>query len=121
DALFEAFGVDIVSEYQPEFWGFATMEEWDAAQEEIAKVYEREFEVDLMKYLRGEPNGIQPDTIGMVQAEIGRKLVEENPNLMSESLRGELMAAIEVIFTKDHTVTVSLDDAEIDLARWLER
>jgi len=111
DALVEAFGVDIVSEYQPEFWGFATNEEWEVAQEEIAKVHEREFEIDLMKYLRGEPNGIQPDTVGMVKAEIGRKLVEENPNLMSESLRSELMAEIETIFTRDHTVTVPpLDD-----------
>jgi hypothetical protein len=31
-AIEEEFGVQIVSEYQPEFWGFKTIEEWDAAE-----------------------------------------------------------------------------------------
>ena len=29
-AVAEAFDADIVTEHQPEYWGFATQEEWDA-------------------------------------------------------------------------------------------
>jgi hypothetical protein len=97
NAIADTFDTEIVSEYQPEFWGFATNEEWEAAQREIAAHCEREFEINLLKYLRGEPNGIRPGTIGMVKAEIGRILVERNPNLMSVSLRSELMALITAI------------------------
>jgi hypothetical protein len=30
-AIAEAFGTDIFSEHEPQFWGFQTQEEWDAA------------------------------------------------------------------------------------------
>lgn len=35
-AIHEAFGVDIVSEYEPQFWGFDTQEEMDAWESEAA-------------------------------------------------------------------------------------
>ena len=33
NALANVFDTDIVSEYEPQFWGFDTQEEWDAWQE----------------------------------------------------------------------------------------
>ena len=78
-AIAEEFETNIASEHQPEFWGFATREEWYAFNDEITESYERAFELEVIKYLRGEANEIGSGTIGMIQAEIARKLVEENP------------------------------------------
>jgi hypothetical protein len=38
-AIAEAFGADIVSQYEPEFWGFATYEEWDAWHDATDEAY----------------------------------------------------------------------------------
>src|SRR5829696_1929375 len=35
-AIMEAFSVRIVSEYEPEYWGFDTQAEWDAWQADMA-------------------------------------------------------------------------------------
>ncbi len=47
----------IASEYEPQYWGFDTMDEWDAAQKKWSMEYrkaERKFHRELLKYLRGE-------------------------------------------------------------------
>jgi hypothetical protein len=36
-AIADEFAVEIVSEYEPEYWGFKTTEEWDAAWTAIAR------------------------------------------------------------------------------------
>jgi len=36
-AICDEFGVDIVSEFEPKFWGYETTEEWDAAEAEGCK------------------------------------------------------------------------------------
>ena len=53
----------------------------------------------------------------MIKAEIGRKLVEDNPNLLSEAPRSQLMAAITATYERDHGITVTLSEEEIALAR----
>jgi hypothetical protein len=58
NALAEAFETDIVSEYEPQYWGFETEEEWDAWQRKLGKEDEDAFYADFLKYLRGEPNQI---------------------------------------------------------------
>ena len=40
-AIGEAFVVDIVSEYEPEFWGYETKEEWEAAWAAMAEEAEQ--------------------------------------------------------------------------------
>jgi hypothetical protein len=75
-AIYEAFDVDIVSEYQPEFWGFDTREAWDAAMEEMGR---KQFHAEILKYLREEPHGIRRGTIGMIHAKIAKKLVKKDP------------------------------------------
>jgi hypothetical protein len=39
EAITDAFNVKIVSEHEPQAWGFDTQEEWDAALEAMAKEY----------------------------------------------------------------------------------
>ena len=81
-AIAEAFETDIVSEHQPEYWGFDTQEEWDADEKRIHEEHERQFHAKLLKHLRGEPTDIQPGTIGMMKAEIAKNLVEKDPSFM---------------------------------------
>ena len=86
-----AFDTYIVSEHQPQYWGFETQEEWDAA-EKRSREFEKEFYVQIMKYLRGQPNDIRPGTIGMIKAGIAKKLVEEDPVLLAPKNKDRLPA-----------------------------
>jgi len=43
NAISEAFLVDIASEYEAEFWGFKTNEEWETAWREMEKEAEQNF------------------------------------------------------------------------------
>jgi hypothetical protein len=118
-AITEAFDTDIVSEYQPQFWGFDTEEEWDAAEAEIAKESEERFYVDLTKYLGGESNGIRPGTIGMIKAEIAKGLVEKDSSLLLPANRDRLLKEIRSIYERDHTVVVKLTPEDIAAANML--
>ena len=70
----------------------------------VTTLTERQFMIPMTDH-------IHDALVKAFKTEISRKLVEENPNLRSESLRSELNAEIETIFTRDHTVTVPpLDD-----------
>jgi hypothetical protein len=65
NAMGEAFNTYIVSEYEPQFWGFDTQEEWDAAMEQMAKESEEEFYVEVINYIRGQPNNIKPGSASL--------------------------------------------------------
>lgn len=95
NAIAEAFDTGIASEYEPQFWGFETQEEWDAWQLEIEKEYAEEFYREILKYVQGKPNLIRPDTIGMIKAEIAKKLVEDDPTLLLPANKDKFRAAIQ--------------------------
>ena len=50
-AIAEACDVDIVSEYEPQFWGFDTEEEWEAWARQIEEEDNQKFRRELLKYL----------------------------------------------------------------------
>jgi len=83
-AIGDEFDVDIVSEHDPEFWRYETKEEWDAAWSAIAKKHEQDFYDEVVKFVRGERHDIKPGTIGMLQAEIAKRLIAESPDLLVE-------------------------------------
>jgi hypothetical protein len=112
NAIAEAFDSDIVSEYEPQFWGFDTQEEWDAVQEELAQEGREQSYVSILRYLRGEPNDIRPGTIGMTMAEIAKKLVEENPELLQARNKEKLLSGIDTIYHREYTVSVTLSEAD---------
>jgi hypothetical protein len=93
-AIAEEFDTDIVSEHEPQYWGFQTQDEWDAAWEQMQLEHREKFHLELMKYLRGEPNDIRRGTVGMIQAEIAKELVEKDPTLLlltnKDKLRNEI-------------------------------
>jgi len=96
-AISEVFDTEIFSEYEPQFWGFDTQEEWDAWQCAISKEHEDEFYADILKFVAGETNGIRPGTVGEGQALIAKRLVADEPGLSAPESRAKLMERISSI------------------------
>jgi hypothetical protein len=112
-AIAEVFETDIFSEHEPQYWGFDTQGEWDAAMERVAKKERERFHAEIVKYLRGEPHDILPSTIGMVKAEIAKKLVEEDPELLSPENKDQLMSKMESRYLRDEVVIINLSRSEM--------
>jgi hypothetical protein len=111
------FDLETVSEYEPKYWGYETQEEWDAAWTEMAEKDEHDFYNEVAKFIRGESHGIQPGTIGMIQAEIAKRLIAESPDLLAEDKRPELIKAVNLIYERDHAVTVKLSERDLAFVR----
>jgi len=112
-AIAEAFDTDIVTEHQPEFWGFDTQEQWDRWNEQRSREDQDSFHTELLKYLRGEPNDIRPGTIGMIEAEIAKKLADKEPGLLLPINKDKLRKEIDTIYDREHAVIVTLGPADI--------
>jgi hypothetical protein len=120
-AICEAFETDIFSEYEPQFWGFKTQEEWDAWEAAAAKESDDRFYASLVKYVTDEPNDISPGTIGEIKAKIAKSLACKDLGLVAPQRRAELMQKIESIYDRDHAVRITLSEEEIALARMMAR
>lgn len=119
NAIAEAFDTDIFSEYEHQYWGFDTQEEWDAWQDKMAKEDDEKFQTELLKYLRGEPNDIRPGTVGMGWAEAAKKLVENDPTLLLPENKDRLLNEAGSIYNGDHTVTVTLTPEDLALVKMI--
>jgi hypothetical protein len=113
DSLAEEFNTEIVTEHDHRFWGFETEEEWDAFNEKLAREHEDKFYKALLHYVRGEPHGLSPGTIGMIQADIAKTIVTREPSLMRPENRSALLAAVERIYEEEHTVKVTLTEQDL--------
>ena len=116
-AIAEAFDTDIFSEYEPQYWGFDSQEEWDLAWEKIAEEQDAEFHAEIIKHVAGKPNNLKPGTIGMIRADIAKNLVAENPGLVSPDKKAKLMEEIEQVYQAEHAVMIKLDERDIAAAR----
>ncbi len=116
-SIAEAFDTQIVSEYQPQFWGFDTQQEWDAYLEKIKNEHKELFYLEILKHLRGAANDIKPGTIGMIQAQIASRIVANEPELMLVQNKDRLLSAIDEIYEREHVVQVTLSEADIAAAR----
>jgi hypothetical protein len=106
DAIAVTMDTGIASEYQPEYWGFDTTDEWDAALDKLEREHkkaERKFHRELMKYLRGERNNIKPGTVEMHKAEIAKKLVETDPTPLLPTRKDQLRKEIESVYDRRRT------------------
>ena len=119
NAVAEAFDTDIVSEYEPQFWGFETQEAWDAWQTAIARKHEEKFRVEVLKFLRGEPNNIRRGTNGMTIAKHAKKLVKKDPSLLLPANHDKLFNEARSYWFDRHVVKVTLDEKDIAAARML--
>jgi hypothetical protein len=109
NAVADAFDTDIVSEYDPQYWGFETHEEWDAFQQKLAKEEEDRFYIEILKFVRGEPNEIGPGTIGETEAGIAKALIEQDASLLLPINKEKLLTEINSIYDRDHAVVITLD------------
>ena len=115
-AIAEAFDTDIVTEHQPEFWGFDTQEQWDRWNEQRSREDDESFYLEVFKYLRGESHGVGPTTIGMIEAKIAKEIVEKDPTLLLPTNKDQLLSEIDRIYNHGHTVEITLSPAEIAAA-----
>jgi hypothetical protein len=113
DAIAVTLDTGIASEYQPQYWGFDTMAELEAALEAAEKKSsiehkkaEKKFHRELLKYLRGERNNIKPGTVEMYKAEIAKKLVETDPTLLLPTRKDQLRQEIESVYSRDELETL---------------
>jgi hypothetical protein len=118
-AMEEAFDTDIVSEHQPQFWGFDTEEEWHAALEAANKEHEEEFHAEVLKFVRDEPNNIRQGTNGWYEAKHAKELVEKDPSLLLPANHDKLFNAAHSYWFDKHVVKVTLTEKEVALARML--
>ena len=72
-AIATIFETKIFSEYEPQFCGFDSEEEWHAAMEQMGKEDDDRFYAELIKYLRGKPSDINPHTVGQRKALIAKE------------------------------------------------
>jgi hypothetical protein len=111
------FNAQIVSEHQPEYWGFESHAEWDAAWEQMSREAEKEFYEQVERFIRGEPHNIVPGTVGMKKAEVARDLVAQRPELLAAENRKQLIETVNEAYDRDHAVTVILTDEQVAFAR----
>jgi hypothetical protein len=97
-AIEASFDTYIASEYDPEFWGFETEDEMDFAFAKIAAERDKNFLIELRKYLTGEPNDISVGTVDMEKAKIAEKLISKEPALLLPDKEVYLWKAIEEIY-----------------------
>jgi hypothetical protein len=116
NAIAEAFDTDMISEYEPQFWGFDTQAEWDACMAQMSKEADAKFHAELLKYLRGEPNDIRPGSIGMIQAEIAKELVEKDPALLLPENKDKLRSEVDTIYDREHAMKITLTSEEVAAA-----
>jgi hypothetical protein len=105
-AIAQAFDTDIVSEYDPKFWGFDTKEDWDAANAQMAKEAKDGFHAELVKYLQ-EPE--QPNSSRSIipQYEIVKRLVKKDPMLLLPSNSDKFLKEVEATILRDYKVNVT--------------
>jgi hypothetical protein len=116
-AICGEFDVDIVSEHEPQYWGFKTQEEWDAAWAKMAERDEQDFFNEVVKFVRDEGHNIRSGTVGMDVAEIARKLITDNPDLLDESKRTDLMKVVNAIYDREPREKGTLDFLFEEVAR----
>ncbi|MBR1156864.1 hypothetical protein [Bradyrhizobium sp. JYMT SZCCT0428] len=103
EAVANVFQTEIFSEHQPQYWGFGTDHEWEAALEAMAIEDENRRREGLRKFLRGEPHELKLGTNELVQAEIAKLLILRDPEILLEQNEGWLEAEIRNIYSQNRS------------------
>jgi hypothetical protein len=98
----EVFATDIVSEYDHQFWGYDTAEEWEATMAALEKQAADRFYDGMIEYLKGGPDPYvdNPGCIGDREVQIAKELVADDPDLVAPENRDRLLAAVEAAYEK---------------------
>jgi hypothetical protein len=103
NAVAEVFDTDIVSEYEPQYWGFDTQEEMRAYEEKMSKAADEQLYIGLLNYARGEPNHLEA---GMRKAQIAKALVEKDPSLLLPINKDKLLNEVRSIYDRESRLEV---------------
>jgi len=104
-AISNKLDIKIVSEHEPQYWGYATEQELKAACGAMAKEGKRHFYEEVIKFIQGEPHTIQPGTAEMTQANTAKELITEFPELSAEERWSDLIEAVETLYRVDHILS----------------
>lgn len=119
DAIEKAFDAHIFTEYEPQYWGFETDEEWDAWNEKLANEARDRFYDEVIKYVSGQAHRYNPGTIGETEMKIAKALVQQRPELALPDHKAELMDAINAIYDRDHAVKITVDEKDLAFVKML--
>jgi hypothetical protein len=103
-AIADKFGVSIVSEHEPQYWGFDTHEEWDAELEKESEEYNKEFYNDIVNFISGKPNSLEHGTVGMEMAKVAKRVTAERPELLSDKNQDELLRMVKTLYYQGSAV-----------------
>ncbi len=95
-AIGEAFDTSIYTENEPQYWGFETQGEWDLAERKREDEQNAEIAAELVKCIKGEPNYLQVYPLTLAEVDIGKDLIDNNPELATPEKSKELMESIKI-------------------------
>jgi hypothetical protein len=116
-SIFEEFDTNIYSEYQCQYWGFNSDEEWTDWMNEQSKSDNDKFYEEIVRFVTEQGCDFKTGTIGMIKAEIAKKLVSRSPELLLMANRDRLMDDIENSYNSEHAVSISLSQEEIETVK----
>ena len=88
NSISQLFNIHIFTDRDPQYWGFGSQEEWDAAENQASK---KRYD-DLCAFVRGEADG-QSSADG----EIAKVLVGVDASLLQPENKGRLLAGVDAI------------------------
>jgi len=93
-AIIKSFNTDIYSEFEPQYWGYETQEEWDAAEEALNQQAKIETYTEIMKSIKGKPSNISPGTLGATWCKIAKQVISKDPSLAKPERMDDLMNTV---------------------------
>ena len=120
-AICDAFDVEVVSDYEPQSFGFETQEAMDAAMEKSSAEHRDSFYEQVIHYVRGDVHDLRPGTVGMRQAGIAKGLIAEDSDLALPGNKDRLLQAIDAMDDRDHAVKITLTPEEVAVVRMQQR
>ena len=107
-AIARIFDTEIVSENEPQYWGFETWEEYAAYEEKREKERRDKFYEQILKHVRGEKIEYESGRYQRAVLDIAKKLIAANADLTSPDKKDELLQAVKEIYARDHTMKIPL-------------
>jgi hypothetical protein len=111
-AVEHAFQTTLVSEYQPEYWGYSSREECDEAWERIYRKHRDSFYAQLMAAVAGRSVEFEVHTVSNALVQLAKGLLDQEPKLAFPAQRDALLTTMLEVVTA-HVGTETMTDKPI--------
>lgn len=118
-ALCDAFDVKVYSEYDPQYWGCDTQQDFEDALKKLDDEADEEFYRQLLRHLNGEPGVFDPTTNGFRMAEYAEHLVATDPSWLESARRDDLIRELYTYLRDNVCVSVTITSEMIAAAEML--